>query len=309
MLDLERELKILLVEDNAGDAALLRGILDGQSAPYQIDVAGQLHEADVLLRTGCYDVLLLDLSLPDSDGLETLDRTLGLTRELPIVVLTGMDDETVGAAAIRRGAQDYMVKGQVDARLLMRAIRYARQRKLLEMDLLKARDELEQRVAERTAELEKSISLLGEEVGQRSRVEQELRESREQLQAMVEAMPTAFWMCMGDLSRMLYVNAAYEKLWGRSRQSIYEQPRCWLDGIHPDDRPGIEESLRRWVEDSAVRESAGSQLAYRIVRPDGSLVRVHCRTFPVYDNVRQLRYICGMVEQRVAEPVGASADR
>src|SRR5207253_5078393 len=76
--------------------------------------------------------ILLDLSLPDSHGLETLSKMYSEAIGLPILVLTGLDDETLGLEAVQRGAQDYMVKGRIDGRLLVRAIRYAIERKQTE---------------------------------------------------------------------------------------------------------------------------------------------------------------------------------
>src|SRR5205814_214856 len=79
-----------------------------------------------------FDVIVLDLSLPDSTGLETFRRLHALASSTPIVVLTGLSDATVGIAAVQQGAQDYLVKGQVDGPLLVRALRYAIERKRLE---------------------------------------------------------------------------------------------------------------------------------------------------------------------------------
>jgi signal transduction histidine kinase len=80
------------------------------------------------------DVILLDLSLPDAHGLESVTRTLAFAPQVPIVVLTGLDDESAALAAVQAGAQDYLVKGQVESGVLARAIRYARERKRLERE-------------------------------------------------------------------------------------------------------------------------------------------------------------------------------
>jgi len=127
--------RILLVEDNPGDARLLRETLrDAESLPFELAHAGRLAEAEARLASEACDVVLLDLSLPDAHGLETVRRTLRAAPEVPIIVLTGLDDETLAVQAVQAGAQDYLVKGRVESILLARAIRYAMERKRLERE-------------------------------------------------------------------------------------------------------------------------------------------------------------------------------
>jgi CheY-like chemotaxis protein len=92
------------------------------------------------LARGGIDLILLDLSLPDAHGLATVERTLAAAPRVPILVLTGLEDEVVGAAAVHAGAQDYLVKGRVDGAALVRAMRYAGERhRLLETRIEDAR--------------------------------------------------------------------------------------------------------------------------------------------------------------------------
>lgn len=127
--------RILLVEDNPGDARLIRETLrEAESFPFELALADRLAAAEVRLAAEPFDVVLLDLSLPDAHGLETVRRTLAAAPEAPIVVLTGLDDETLAVNAVQAGAQDYLVKGRLDGTLLARAIRYAMERKRLERE-------------------------------------------------------------------------------------------------------------------------------------------------------------------------------
>jgi len=132
-----QKLKILLIEDNPGDALLIRKMLS--TAPEEFDVAHAVTLADgfELLRSAAFDLLLLDLGLPDSVGLETLDSAFAVFPHLPIIVFTGLADEVAGFEAIHRGAQDYLIKAEVDTRQLMRSIRYSMGRKIAEENLRK----------------------------------------------------------------------------------------------------------------------------------------------------------------------------
>lgn len=129
-------LRLLLVEDNVGDAVLLRETLRDcrQENWFELQHVTRLEDGLIALSTSKFDLILLDLSLPDAHGLETLSRTRAHCGATPIVVLTGMNDETVAVRAVQEGAQDYLVKG-VDAEVLSRSIRYAieRQRMLAEL--------------------------------------------------------------------------------------------------------------------------------------------------------------------------------
>lgn len=124
-------LRILLVEHNAGDAALVRGALADQAAVLQLAHVETLSQADERLADGGVDVVLLDLSLPDVTGLEGIEHLHRARPDLAIVVLTGIEDDALGARAVQAGAQDYLVKGQADGWLLLRAMRYAIERQQL----------------------------------------------------------------------------------------------------------------------------------------------------------------------------------
>ena len=184
-------IRVLLVEDNAGDARLVREHLrdaDG-GQPFTLDSFPTLAEAVASLAASRPDIVLLDLSLPDSFGLETLARWQLTAPELPVIVLTGSDDEALAMAAVREGAQDYLVKGRIDGELLAQAIRYAIERKRVQEDLRLVNDELERRVEERTAELRDSNLRLQNEIAERTLAQQqaaELLQREQDARQMVE---------------------------------------------------------------------------------------------------------------------------
>lgn len=119
-------MRILLVEDDRDYAALLLAELEG--AAVEVEVVGSLIGAEVELARTRFDAVLLDLGLPDSSGLATLHTLQAAAADTPIVILTSNTDEGLSALAIQRGAQDYLVKSEADASMLVRALRYARER-------------------------------------------------------------------------------------------------------------------------------------------------------------------------------------
>lgn len=136
-------MRILLVEDNPGDIRLLREYLKEAGADrYQITHADRLARGLERLAEANVDVVLLDLSLPDSHGMDTLVRMREAAKAVPIVVLTGIEDEALGMQLIQAGAQDYLVKGQVTSPLLTRSLRYAVERKRAEAALRDSEERL-----------------------------------------------------------------------------------------------------------------------------------------------------------------------
>ncbi|MBI4289131.1 MAG: response regulator [Chloroflexi bacterium] len=122
--------KVLLIEDNPGDARLIREMLaEHRGATFDVEWRDDLAKGMKRLADGPVDLVLLDLTLPDSHGFNTFSSVQTTIPRLPIVVLTGLDDETIAVRAVRGGAQDYLVKGKVTGEQLARAIRYAIARK------------------------------------------------------------------------------------------------------------------------------------------------------------------------------------
>jgi signal transduction histidine kinase len=129
----DKPIVILLVEDNPGDRRLIREMLaEASNVTFDVQYADRLEAATEYLDHNGVEVILLDLGLPDSQGLATLKKIYAQVSQTPIVVLTGLNDETVGLQAVNEGAQDYLIKGQVDTDLLKRTIRYAIERKQTE---------------------------------------------------------------------------------------------------------------------------------------------------------------------------------
>ncbi len=133
-----RPIRVLLVEDNPGDVCLIREMLaEANETDFALEEAARLSVAHDRLNREDVDLVLLDLSLPDSSGLETFQKIRIHVPSVPIVVLSGLNDETLAVKAVQSGAQDYLVKGQVDSNVLVRSIRYAIERKRAEETIRK----------------------------------------------------------------------------------------------------------------------------------------------------------------------------
>ena len=125
--------RLLLVEDNPGDARLIVEMFNEQGMhDTELVRASSLSEAEKHLSERAFDLILLDLGLPDSQGLDAVRRAHQAAPRVPLVVLTGMDDESLAAQCLQVGAQDYLIKGQIETRGLLRALRYAVERKTME---------------------------------------------------------------------------------------------------------------------------------------------------------------------------------
>jgi PAS domain S-box-containing protein len=216
-----RPLHILLVEDNPADARLFELLFaQREGEGVVIRPAQTLGQALSLLSLerehkdhppeAVFDIVLLDLTLPDSEGIDTLRAVRERVPGLPIVVLSGMSDESIALAAVREGAQDYLVKGRIDAEVLGRAVRYAIERKSVQ----RARDQAQVALAQ----------------------------SEERLRLVTEASTDGVWDWTIATGRVYWSERAHH-LMGVAPGEVrrFEQ---MLALIHPDDRAGFDESLR-----------------------------------------------------------------
>ena len=203
----EQFIKVLLVEDNPPDARLLEEDLsEVHTAKFDLTQVDMLDEAFKCLDAESFDIVLLDLSLPDSHGFDTFVKTRRHAPNIPIVVLTGINDETLAVRAVQEGAQDYLVKGQVYGNLLVRAMRYAIERK---------------------------------------RIEQALRQSEAKFRSLAENLHAVVWMASPNSSQNFYISPAYEKIWGREAQNLSVSSSSWIEAVYPEDREVVEQKLEQ----------------------------------------------------------------
>ncbi len=202
--------RVLLVEDEPGDAHLVRQFLLASREPrFDIVSVATLAEARRHLQENPADVLLLDLSLPDSSGLDTVRAGRQAAGGLPIIVLTGRDDTAFALQTIESGAQDYLLKGNFDTDTLVRAIRYA-------------------------------IS--------RSRLEQRLQDSEERWRFALEGTGDGMWD-WNVQSGEVFFSRRWKEMLGFAEDEIDNSLDAWKERVHPEDMPRVMADLQAYFDD------------------------------------------------------------
>jgi signal transduction histidine kinase len=216
-------LQVLLVEDNSGDARLLREMF-GKERPGSFELTHVLHlgEALSLLEKGGTDIVLLDMGLPDGHGLDTVRRARAVAPGVPLIVLTGLDDEALAAEAMKEGAQDYLIKGEIENRALPRALRHSIERHRMQL----ATDLIHAEVQARTEELKWVNSQLRAEITARDAAERELRTKNQHLSRSNRDLEDFAYVASHDLKTPLIgINRAAECLEEDLRDSLSDESR------------------------------------------------------------------------------------
>lgn len=255
--------RILLIDDDEDDYMLVKEMLsEVRSKGFDLEWAAT-YEAGLEAMVRCaHDAFLLDYRLGDRDGVELIREAIARGCDATIIMLTGQGDHEVDVEAMRAGAADYLVKSSLNKELLERSIRYSIERKSTERDLRKARDELEIRVRERTADLEAATHALSE--------------SEERNRMLVEsALDIIYSISAGG--RILGVNPAFETITGWSAKDwIGKDVRPLL---HPKDLPALLDGYR----DLETGDSF-PQAEIRILSHSGEYRTIECRSVPRIEN-------------------------
>lgn len=198
-------IRILLIEDNQADATLVERYLDqnSENSQFRVDWANRVSEGCNRLVQGGHDLVLLDLSLPDSDGADTYESVISAAGAVPVVVMTGQNDGAQALRAVSGGAQDYLVKDRVDADILVRSIRYAIERK---------------------------------------RVEEKLRVSEERYSLAVDGAMDGVWDWDLE-SESIYYSDRWKSMIGWQPGEVGSDIEAWFSRVHPTDLPGLKQQL------------------------------------------------------------------
>ncbi|MBI1373094.1 MAG: response regulator [Phycisphaera sp.] len=273
-------LHILLVEDDPHFRAFLKMALPRAAVRADIVEATTIDEALSVLRDGAFDCVLMDFHLPDGDGEQFLKKLDAKVAErTPFVVLTGVEDDELGTRLIRAGAHDYLVKGQITEQVLGRAIRYAIERHAIGAELRRVRDELENRVAERTAELERINAFLREEISEKHRLAESLWKSEERLELAVRGTSEGVWDW--DMAHdKVWFSQRFKELLGHGDDAFADGFEAVMQLVHPDD---IERARRAMDSHLKHREPYDVELRMRVI--DGSYRWFNIRGATVRDGI------------------------
>jgi two-component system, cell cycle sensor histidine kinase and response regulator CckA len=251
------QLRILIVEDSEDDLLLLlRELRRGGYTPdyVRVETAADMQTA---LEHQNWDIVIADYTLPRFSAPEALQVLQLQHQDLPFIIVSGTIGEETAVAAMRAGAHDYLLKDNLTR--LVPAV---------ERELREAQ--------ERQKRLE---------------AEQALRESEERFRQLAENITeSVFWMSDPNELEMLYVSPAYERIWGRTCESLYANFMEWIEAIHPEDRQRIHTSF---FEHSLL---GNYDQEYRIIRPDGSIRWIRDRGFPIKDRTGVPYRVVGLAE-------------
>lgn len=218
----------------------------------------RLSEALQLLQSQPYEVILLDLTLPDSDGLSSLSHLLSQVQSIAVVVLTHTNNPELAIEAVRQGAQDYLVKRFLNQEVLVRSLRYAIERKQQAEALRRANEALEARVASRTSALETANRRLRQEIAHRQAVQERLI-----LAQKVANIGLFEWEIAPN--KMTW-SAELEGLYGLPQSTFDGRYESWIKTLHEEDRSAVEQALWR-----AVSFKSGLNTEFRIVHPTSGI--------------------------------------
>ncbi len=251
------QLRVLIVEDSEDDLLLL--LRELRRGDYTLDYVRveTAVEMQAALDRQAWDIVIADYTLPRFSAPEALELLQHQQQDLPFIIVSGTIGEDVAVAAMRAGAHDYLLKDNL-VRLLPAVAR----------DLREAQ--------ERQKRLD---------------AEQALRESEERFRQLAENITESiFWMSEPTAMKTLYISPAYERIWGRSCDSLYANFMSWIEAIHPDDRQRIQTSyfgrslLGKYDEE------------YRIIRPDRSIRWIRDRGFPIKNHTGIAYRVVGIAE-------------
>lgn len=257
----ERHLKVLLIEDNPGDVRLIREMLaEARETLFHLESADGLAAGMQQLAKAPVDLILLDLSLPDSQGIETFQKAYAQAADVPIVVLSGSDDEELAMSAVQAGAEDYLVKGQVDGDLLVRAIQYA---------------------IERERGRKERLQLLAREQAARA----EAAQAEQRFHDILQGLHAIVWEADAQTWQFTFVSQRAAEILGYPVEQWLTQPDFWVSHIHPEDR---DYSVGYYLK--CISEGLDHEFEYRALAADG-------RTVWLQDIVHVVRDAQGKVGQ------------
>jgi PAS domain S-box-containing protein len=264
---------VLIVEDSDHQRDMMVRCLSAQGHRATAVASGE--EALSYLDRRDLDLVVTDFKMPGMNGLELARRSLAADPDRPVILATAFADVDNARQAISLGLYDFITK-PFDVADLGNAVQRALNHRRLTLENRAYQRNLELMVEERMGELQEALT--------------RLQQSEERYRMLAENIQEVFWMADQRKPEMIYVSPAYEEVWGRTCRSLYEQPRSFLEAVHPEDRERVMASLERQSRGESTEEE------YRIVRPDGSVRWIYDQGFPIRDETGQVYRVAGIAE-------------
>ena len=269
--------KILVVDDKPQNIHLLSDALSSKGYEVKGVVNGEM--ALIAANSVVPDLILLDVVMPGLNGYQVCERLKAqeATKDIPIIFLSASNHTFDRVKALSVGGIDYINKPfQIDEVLL----RITNQLKLqaAQREILKLNIELEQRIQERTAQLEAANLKLTQEIKDRREVTKLLQQSEEKLESILNSLEEVVWSADVSTGNFLFLNPAAQKVYGRPVAELLDNPNLRLESIHPEDRDRVELSLASILNDT-------NDIEYRIVQPNGEIHWVWERSRLIYDDL------------------------
>ena len=268
--------KILVVDDKPENLHLLADALGNQGYEVKGVVNGKM--ALMVANTVIPDLILLDVVMPDLNGYQVCQQLKAneVTQNIPIIFLSASNNSVDRVKALSAGGVDYINKPfQIDEVLLR--IKNQLQLQAAQKKILKFNTELEQCIQRRTAQLERANKELQYEVNERNEVTKLLRESEEKLESILNSLEEVVWSADVATSKLIFLNPAAQKVYGRPVSELLANPNLRLESIHPADRDRVASSLESYANQS-------NDLEYRIVQPSGEVRWVWERSRLIYSS-------------------------
>jgi len=280
-------IKILLIEDNEEDAIIIREMLKETSKfPFQLTHVNRLKTGFEKLFTDPFDLILLDLNLPDSWGFDTFIRTYDQAPELPIVILSGFGNEETAVRAVREGAQDYLIKGEIEGRILARSIYYAIERKKNEKQLIKAQKDLRKLIEWHEEELKETELKLKSKIDECKLLEskldsalQNLKIEKFKLNTIINKLPVGILIVDASSCKPIIKNKKLGEIWEDCAEMDELAEYCYYKGSHVDGSPY---ELKDWPLTRSIKNGEEIEDQKIIVsRGDGSESIISNSSIPI----------------------------
>lgn len=251
---MDESIRVLHVDDEPDFADLTADILEADDDRFSVEVATDAESGCEKLKEGSFDCIVSDYDMPGANGLEFLKRVRETYPDLPFILFTGKGSEEVASEAISAGVSDYLQKevGMSQYTLLANRI---------------------------------------ENLVEQHRARTDATETDWRLRTLAEITDDVLWMFTPDWEELLFVNSAYEDIWGRPIDELRERPQSFLDGIHPEDRDHVRTAMETLSSGEAV------DIEYRVNPDENFNRRVWVQGHPVFDEEDNVVWVCGFVRE------------